>query len=260
MLQPAPAREERRHISVIYRAAGLETPSMTARPVREAEASVPLGRFVHAGAGGRWLGEFGLASYGVLLLRDIDRFEPGVLERIGTILGVGSLGGPCRLSARSSRATPQLLATMTSCPCGHLGNPYVGCKCTDVAIAEHGRKIPPAFRALFDVTMALPFVEPEESSMSAQDTLNAEREVVRAAWDYQEREVAAGMSTRLTGDALVSVEAFARPPVGGEIGVRLIRVAASIADLSATSAITDTDIRAAAVFVLPASTFVEDGG
>jgi predicted ATPase with chaperone activity len=260
-LLPAPTREEARRIRTHHRAAGVKWGSC-GRPVREADGYLPLGRYApRPEDDSAWLGELGLAAHGVLLLADLQRSSPPPLERIASVIDLVRLTGFSRLSGAASRATPQIVATMTTSRCGRLGDPHVECRCGNESIADHSRRIPASFRSLFDVTMAVPFLDPEAKQHDHVDTLAADRELVDAAWRHQERDTSLSASMRLSGDALACVESYVGPPGGwgAFIGARLIRVAASIADLSGENEIHDVDVRTAALLVLPMTTFVERG-
>jgi hypothetical protein len=253
---PSPTSDESSEIATNYAAAGLRVDSRV-RPVRVPDPTIAMSRFIHCASAPR-LGELGLAAHGVLLLRELPAFAPSVLERIG---GALLLERPV-LRARSiagGRGFPQVVATMSPCPCGRLGNPYVeSCTCSPDAIAEQVRQIPLTLRSAIDITLAVPFLEPNVRE-SFVPSVESRRERIAAAWSYERNlECTVSPLSRLTGDALFCVQSFtgsARRE--GEFRSKLVRVAATIANLAGTIGITDTDVRAAALLVLPMCTFGE---
>lgn len=254
---PSPTSDESSEIAANYAAAGLRVDS-SIRPVRTPDPTIAMSRFIHCASAPR-LGELGLAAYGALLLRELPAFAPSVLERIGETL---LLDRPPVLRARSTAGVsgfPQVIATMSPCPCGRLGNPYVeSCTCSADAIAEQVREIPLTFRSVVDITLAVPFLEPDVKN-SFVPPAESRREGIAAAWSHERNlECTVSPLNRLTSDALSCVESFTRSARReGEFRSKLVRVAATIANLAGTIAVTDTDIRAAALLVLPTCTFGE---
>jgi predicted ATPase with chaperone activity len=254
---PLPSSEESDEIAAAYAGAGLKVDA-SVRPVRAPGAAVASSRFLHRD---RATTEFRLAAHGILLLRDLSAFNPLVLERIGNALHA-ERQSPDTFSDGSRRGVAQVVATMGACACGQLGKPLVEdqdpCRCSATEIAEHVRRIPLVFRSAIDVIVAVPFLDFDFTG-SYIPSVDSRREGIAAAWN-QDRRLAERVSPvdRLTDTAVKCVESFS--PAGlraGELEGKLIRVAATISNLAGTIAITDTDIRSAAVLVLPMCTFGE---
>lgn len=260
---PGPSPVEARAISENYAASGLRIEEGT-RPVRSPDRSVALSRFTLSASAPR-LGELGLSAHGVLQLRDVLEFDAVVLERLGEALRLDAPEVPnLGREQWGLRSAPLVVATMDACPCGNLSNPHLECQCDGATVASFHRRLAPAMRDVCHVVMCVPFEEPRLPSAEAGVEESASsRDGVAAAWAFRTRLAEQGITihSRLTRAAVECTESFVgKKPMERVAGVRLLRVATTVANLAGSVMVTDTEVRDAAAFVVPTRTFSEMAG
>jgi magnesium chelatase family protein len=131
-------------------------------------------------------GEISLAHNGVLFLDEIPEFDRRVLEVLRQPLEDGRV-----TVARVSRTATfparfMLVAAMNPCPCGYLGDPARGCRCTPAETQRYGNRISGPLRDRIDLIVDVPPV-PVASLADAPDAEStaAIRERVVCARDRQ---------------------------------------------------------------------------
>lgn len=106
-------------------------------------------------------GEISLAHQGVLFLDELPEFQRHVLETLREPLESGHI---CISRAAAQTEYParfQLIAAMNPCPCGHLGNPYQDCTCTQKQIQLYLHKLSGPFLDRIDIQVQVPALAPE---------------------------------------------------------------------------------------------------
>jgi magnesium chelatase family protein len=104
------------------------------------------------------LGEATLAHSGVLFLDDLPDFSRSTLDGLrqpledGTLTLIGARGR-VKLPARFT-----LLAAMSSCPCGHLGDPRFACTCSPAYLRRYRERISGFLMDRLDLHVEVPAV------------------------------------------------------------------------------------------------------
>jgi magnesium chelatase family protein len=195
-------------------------------------------------------GEISLAHLGVLFLDELPEFDRDVLEALREPLESGRVS-----IARAARhaqfpARFQLVAAMNPCPCGHCGDRAGRCRCTPERIARYRGRISGPLADRIDIKLEVPAPREAEllAPISAEGSSDIRNRVARAR-DVQfvrqgkanallgTREIDRHCATDREGDQLLR-HALARLLLSARAYHRVLRVARSIADLSAAGAIT----------------------
>jgi magnesium chelatase family protein len=242
---PPLTREESLETSAIHSAWGLRADSLAARPFRAPHHTVSDAALVGGGSFPR-PGELSLAHNGVLFLDELPEFRRSALESMREPLEEGSVTiarvrGVLRLPARF-----QLVAAMNPCPCGFLGDPVRGCRCTPERRRAYQARISGPWLDRIDLhaeVPALPFAD--LSGPPGEPSAAVAARVARARQIQGLRKSAASASTnsRLGPKALRLVakptplaqsllaQAVDRLGLSARAHDRLLRVARTIADL-----------------------------
>lgn len=135
---PRLSRKEQLEVARAFSAAGLGL--ATDRPVRAPHYSASydaiLGDFNR-------IGEATLANHGVLILDELPEFRRSTIESLGRALKNGSVTYLSRKGSVTYPTKPVIVATMTSCPCGHKGSKTRKCKCTKEKLEFYQDRIEP---------------------------------------------------------------------------------------------------------------------
>jgi magnesium chelatase family protein len=200
--------------------------------------------------GGRPLcpGEVSLAHAGVLFLDEMPEFTRTLLEALRQPLEDRTV----RLSRAANTvmfpAHFQLLGAMNPCPCGYLGHPRRGCKCTPLQIQRYRQRISGPLLDRFDLYVEVPppeaahileVADAEPSSAVAQRVRHARSRPHSTARLPADRRVRARLRT--------AIESFG---LSGRSVARLVSVARTIAALSERDEANVTDIDEALSFRL----------
>lgn len=200
--------------------------------------------------GGRPLcpGEVSLAHAGVLFLDEMPEFTRSLLEALRQPLEDHKV----RLSRAADTvvfpAHFQLIGAMNPCPCGYLGHPRRGCKCTPLQIQRYRQRISGPLLDRFDLYVDVP--PPEAAHIL--DKAHAEPSAAVAARVGRAR-AAARATARLPDDARVrarletAIDSFG---LSGRSVARLISVARTIAALAGRDEADVTDVDEALSFRL----------
>lgn len=194
-------------------------------------------------------GEVSLAHHGVLFLDELPEFARSALEALREPLETGRI-----LISRAARqaefpARFQLIAAMNPCPCGHLGSPLHTCRCSPDIVARYQGRISGPLLDRIDLRVEVPAVLPQTLAGAPDGEPSeaiAER-VSRARQRAIERQ--ACPNSALAGKALDAHCALA-PAAAGFLQSaarrmgwsargfhRVLRIARSVADLTASEAI-----------------------
>jgi magnesium chelatase family protein len=203
-------------------------------------------------------GEVSLAHHGVLFLDEMPEFDRRVLESLRQPIEEGRI--TISRAARSVvfPARFVLVAAMNPCPCGYLGHPRRACRCTPPQVARYRGRLSGPLRDRIDLIVEVESVPiqamtdgpPGEPSSAVRSRVLAARErqalrqprpdrattVPRTNAMLQGRELARHCALDAAGRALLerSAEKLHLSARGFH---RVLRVARTVADLGAESAI-----------------------
>jgi magnesium chelatase family protein len=194
-------------------------------------------------------GEISLAHHGVLFLDEMPEFSRHVLEVLRQPLEEGAV----RI-ARAARTTIfparfMLIGAMNPCPCGYLGDPVKTCRCTPRQVASYASRLSGPLRDRIDLTVGVAAVSPSDlqDPVAAESSADIRLRVVAA----RERQLVRNghLNARSHGRALntrAALDQDARRLMAKALSAlslsargydRVLRVARTIADLDAASAI-----------------------
>jgi len=86
-------------------------------------------------------GEISLAHHGILFLDELPEFDRKVLEVLREPLESGKIVISRAADKIEFPARFQLIAAMNPCPCGHLGDERIPCRCTELQIKRYRQKL-----------------------------------------------------------------------------------------------------------------------
>ncbi len=239
-------------------AGGAATGLVTSRPFRAPHHSITAAGLV-GGARRGWVGEVVLAHNGVLFLDELSEFARPTLEALRQPLEDGRVA---IVRARGSAVYPSrfmLVAATNPCPCGYAGDGD-RCACSESDLSRHRRRLSGPLLDRIDLLVNLDRDRNRGLEAAPLMSSKAAREAVALA---RERQAARLRNDRLTVNAQMDVRELrkhARLDAKGEAMLhdarergmlsargqhRVLRVARTIADLSANARIRPTDLGAA---------------
>ncbi|RIX48393.1 MAG: ATP-dependent protease [Rhodocyclales bacterium GT-UBC] len=194
-------------------------------------------------------GEISLAHQGVLFLDELPEFDRKVLETLREPLESGRIH-----IARAARhaefpAEFQLVAAMNPCPCGFHGHSNGKCRCTPDQIARYRGKLSGPFLDRIDLLIEVPALPAEALSGKANGERSADvRQRVEPALARQQtrqgkpnaRLSAGEVEVHCVPDAAGATllkQAISRLDLSARAWHRILKVARTIADLSASDSI-----------------------
>src|SRR5229473_845320 len=195
-------------------------------------------------------GEISLAHHGVLFLDELPEFDRDVLEALREPLESGRVSISRAARQEQFPARFQLVAAMNPCPCGHCGDRTSRCRCTPERIARYRGRVSGPLADRIDIKLEVP--APREAELVAPvpgEASSAIRGRVAQAHETQlarqhkpnallgTREIDRHCATNRDGDQLLRL-ALARLLLSARAYHRVLRVARTIADLAASTAIT----------------------
>ncbi len=221
------------------------------RPFRSPHHTASAGAIIGGGRGIR-PGEVSLAHRGVLFLDELPEFNRSVLESLREPLESGVVAISRAAAQVEYPARFHLVAAMNPCPCGYLGEPTRNCRCAPPEIARYHARISGPLLDRIDLRVNVPAVASDElldddAEGASRLTTDMAAGQVRAARERQMRR-AGKLNVDLAGRELrkycsLSREArvlLAQLRAKFELSARgvhrVLRVARTIADLSAESA------------------------
>jgi len=163
-LLPPLEPEEALVVTRLHSAAGLRSPGsgmMRERPFRAPHHSTTRAGLIGGGAPPR-PGELSLAHHGVLFLDEFAEYPRTLLDALREPLETGVIhltraSGHARFPAR-----PLLVAAMNPCPCGWLGHPKRGCRCTPGELARHAARVNGPVLDRIDIKIEVPALSSRE--------------------------------------------------------------------------------------------------
>jgi magnesium chelatase family protein len=189
-------------------------------------------------------GEISLAHNGVLFLDELPEFDRQVLEVLREPLESGHI--VISRAARQARfpARFQLVAAMNPCPCGHLGDTAVACRCPPERIESYRSRISGPLLDRIDLHVEVPRVPPEAlTGIGREESSEVVARRVAAARALQARRQGRSNSRVEGADVLATCRAdeaalalleraMRRLALSARAYHRVLRVARSIADLA----------------------------
>jgi magnesium chelatase family protein len=195
-------------------------------------------------------GEISLAHHGVLFLDELPEFDRRVLEVLREPLESGRITISRAARQADFPARFQLIAAMNPCPCGYLGHPTRACRCTPDIVKRYRDRISGPLLDRIDLQIEVPALTGDEIARShAGECSAAVAQRVAAA---RTRQIDRQRTTNalLTGTA---IDTHCEPDAGGAALLRqaltrlgwsarayhrVLKIARTIADLEACTAIT----------------------
>ncbi|HED04102.1 MAG TPA: ATP-binding protein [Candidatus Fraserbacteria bacterium] len=179
-------------VTKIYSIMGLlsrEQPIVTERQFRSPHHTISYAGMVGGGHGTPRPGEISLAHHGVLFLDELPEFERSVLETLRQPLEDHQITISRASMAVTFPANFTLVAAMNPCPCGHLGDPAVRCRCSPVEIRRYRKRISGPFLDRIDLFVEVPRLSKEElmGKPTGESSETVRERVARARRFQQER-------------------------------------------------------------------------
>ncbi len=154
-------------------------------------------------------GELTLAHSGVLLLANLDAFDPALHPPLCRAVETHGVGFPPGEGGSVFPADFILVATVKPCPCGFYDDPIQECPCTADAIAGFRRRLREVIETCFDLQVEVPLLR-EGLLVTYQEEGSARvRSRVEAARARQQSRYAAAPPLRVNAD-LRSLEEVGR--------------------------------------------------
>jgi len=224
------------------------------RPFRSPHHTASAAALVGGGKGPR-PGEISRAHNGVLFLDELPEFNRRALEVLREPLEAGCITIARAGGSAEYPANFQLIAAMNPCPCGYLGDRFADCGCSRDRVAAYRRKISGPLLDRIDLHVEV--LRPSTSTLRKRETGSensaAVRERIEKVWQLQ-MERSGTNNARLVGKQLDAVceanqecwllleSAAERFKLSARAHQRILRVARTIADLSAERAIAPAHI------------------
>lgn len=200
-----------------------------------------------------WAGLLAAAHHGVLVLDQMPQFDPAALSAMSRAVTDGWIIHRWRDEYLLLPAAPQVIATMTECPCGWSGNPDHTCLCTPPRIVAHHARIPSDVRGMFDIVL---HVRAPKSSPVRRErrSLPERRGAIARAWERRMERRARIPRTRVTGATAIYAHALAAERGFDATTLEHIdQIAGTLADLSGRTSVSRADVRQAVSYVWPGS-------
>jgi len=256
---PELTEEESLAVTRIHSVAGILPPGsglVKARPFRAPHHTVTASALVGGGPNPR-PGEVTLAHRGVLFLDELPEFPPSVLNALRQPLedGVSVITRSRATCTFPSRFL--LAAAMNPCPCGYYGDELRQCTCTEHARKQYVSRVSGPFLDRMDIHLEVSRVAAADLTADGGETSAAVRERIREARMRQGRRLAGtGLTTngemgpsQVTSMVSLSsaarkmaLDAFSRMKLSARAYYRVLKVAASVADLCESSRVEEEHV------------------
>jgi magnesium chelatase family protein len=239
---------------------------LRARPFRAPHHTVSDAALVGGGVLPR-PGELSLAHNGVLFLDEMPEFSRRALEALRQPLEEGVI----RIARAAQRvefpARVALVGAMNPCPCGHYGHPLKPCTCAPPQRERYVNRVSGPLLDRFDLIVEVPWQDPLSCETDIAEGSTAIRVRVAAARSVQVQRapsVRESTNARLEPRSLrrlasldrdsraILLTALRRHGLSMRGHDRLLRVARTIADVSASDTITAEHVSEALHYRLPA--------
>jgi magnesium chelatase family protein len=194
-------------------------------------------------------GEISLAHRGVLFLDELPEYDRRVLEVLREPLESGQITISRAARQADFPARFQFVAAMNPCPCGYLGHPQLRCRCSPESISRYQSRLSGPLLDRIDLQVEVPAVGREElraRSVGEPSSAVAQRVAAACARQLQRRgkvnaeltpaEIDEDCTTDLPAERLLQ-SAMTQFSWSARSAHRVLKLARTIADLSATAAI-----------------------
>ncbi|MEM1182541.1 MAG: YifB family Mg chelatase-like AAA ATPase [Acidobacteriota bacterium] len=253
-LLPSLTLAESIEVTKIYSLVAESPPSalITDRPFRSPHTGTSTAGMVGGGSIPR-PGEASLAHAGVLFLDELPEFKRDTLEALRQPLEEGRISVVRTRARFEFPARLSLVASMNPCPCGHLGDPRLDCRCTPPLIERYRSRISGPLLDRIDLHVEVPALSLQELKGPPSESTDEVAARVLAARTIQGRRFGADCSTPtnaamdpeqlrrhcvLHPDARTLLDgAFERLKLSARALTRILKVSRTIADLAASEEI-----------------------
>jgi magnesium chelatase family protein len=238
----------------IHSVAGQQTAPVLAgvRPFRTPHYVVSDAGLIGGGAGPR-PGEVSLAHRGVLFLDEFPEFRRSAVEALRSPMETGWVQIARAKASVVYPARFQLIAAMNPCPCGRLGSDVGLCRCSHHAVRDYLAKLSQPILDRIDLHVELDAVKVDDlvwargsasqssdqiqAAVLAARTIQLERQGVLNS-EISDRDLQSHMAVT-DGARRLLTEAIKRIGISARGYTRVLRVAATIADLGGAATITE---------------------
>ncbi len=195
-------------------------------------------------------GEISLAHHGILFLDELPEYPRHALEALREPLETGRVTISRAARQADFPARFQLLAAMNPCPCGHLGDSAMDCRCTPDEVARYQGRLSGPLLDRIDLQVEVPAVAPQALSKAPDGEASATIAVRVATARSRALQRQGELNRALAGDALerhCALDAAGREFLqqaalrlgwSARAYHRVLRVARSVADLAGDDRIT----------------------
>src|SRR3989344_1652189 len=254
---PPLTAEETLEITSLWSLAGLlnhDQPLMRELPFRSPHHSASRAALIGGGSGTAGPGEISLAHRGVLFLDEFPEFQRHVLEALRQPMEDGVVSVARAEGTFTYPARFMLIASMNPCPCGHLDDPEIACKCSAGEIARYQKRVSGPMMDRIDLFVSMPRIPYEEfrGGEGAEPSEKVRERVVwaRARQEKRQRKTNAELSAKdlkkfsaLPPDAEQMLKnAHDRMHLSPRAIHRILKVSRTIADLAGDETITAAHI------------------
>jgi magnesium chelatase family protein len=161
---PPLAPEEALVATRLHSVAGLRPPGMGLmrnRPFRAPHHTLSRAALIGGGSPPR-PGELSLAHHGVLFLDELSEYGRALLDALREPLESGTIwisraSGTSRFPARAL-----LVCAMNPCPCGWLGHPKRGCRCSPTDLTRYAARVSGPVLDRLDLQIEVPALTSDE--------------------------------------------------------------------------------------------------
>jgi magnesium chelatase family protein len=249
-LLPPPSHEEALESAAIQSVAGTFTTARWGqRVLRTPHHTATAAALVGGGSPPR-PGEASLAHHGVLFLDELPEFPRAALEALREPLETGRIVVSRATRMAEFPASFQLVAAMNPCPCGHLGNAGRTCRCTPDAVQRYQGRISGPLLDRIDLQVEVPALPPSQladTPRAESSEAVAHRVAAARRWAVERQGTVNGLLAgaaldrhcRLDAPAALFLQtATTRLGWSARGFHRILRIARTVADLEASTAVT----------------------
>jgi magnesium chelatase family protein len=259
---PSMTPEEALMVTRIYSVAGLlprEVPLVTQRPFRAPHHTVSQAGLVGGGRQPR-PGEISLSHRGVLFLDELPEFGQHTLEVLRQPLEDHLVTISRAHGSVTFPANFMLIAAMNPCPCGNYGDPIKPCVCSEPTVSRYQRRISGPLLDRVDIFVEVPRIDYEKlSSLTPAEPSSHVRARIDRARQVQSERLAGRTAQCNSEMAPADVRDFCQVGLAEDVRSflklattqlslsarafhRILKVARTIADISASQEITTAHV------------------
>jgi len=248
---PPLTAEEALTVTRLHSAAGQRPPGrglMRQRPIRAPHHSLSRAGLIGGSSPPR-PGELSLAHHGVLFLDELAEYPRHLLEALREPLEAGLVWISRASGASCFPARALLVAAMNPCPCGWLGHPRRGCRCTPTDLQRYASRVSGPVLDRLDLQIEVPALTskellaaaPGETSAVVRERVIAARATQRARGHLNAHLPDGALGPACGLDAVgrkLMADAIDRAGMSARGVHRALRVARTIADLAGEERVT----------------------